>query len=206
MELAQAIENRISIRSFSAGSIPKETIREIIRRAGMAPSINNSQPWKFLVITRKELLRQMAVAVSDSLNKLPVKDTEDINRAFLSRIEWYSTFFEDAPAVIALLMKPYESQLEKGTGITHDEITRMRNHPDMQTAGAAIQNILLSAVDFGLGACWMSAPLVAQQELEKLLEVKDPWRLITFVAMGRPFGKPARKTRKTVDEILTFID
>jgi nitroreductase len=206
MELVQTIENRMSIRSYTSETVSREILREIVRRAGHAPSINNSQPWKFLVITRKDLLRKMAESVSESINELPVKDAEDLNKSVLSRVEWYSTFFEEAPVLIAMLMKPYESVLEQGTGITHDEITKMRNHPDMQTAGAAIQNILLSAVDFGLGACWMSAPLVAQAKLEALLEIKEPWKLITFVAMGHPFGKPARKSRKSVDEIIQFVE
>ena len=205
MELIQAIENRVSVRSFTAEAVNKETLREIIRRAGMAPSINNSQPWKFLVISNRELLTKMAVEVTESLCGLPAKGEDDPNSNVLSRVEWFSTFFEEAPVLIALLMKPYTSVAEQGTAVSHDEINRMRNYPDMQTAGAAVQNILLSAVDFGLGACWMSAPLVAQEKLESLLKVENPWRLITFVALGHPYGKPARKARKSVEEISEFI-
>ena len=205
MELIQAIENRVSVRSFTAEAVSKETLREIIRRAGMAPSINNSQPWKFLIISNKELLAKMAEGVTYSLSSLPAKGADDPNSNVLSRVEWFSTFFEEAPVLIALLMKPYISVAEQGTAISHEEINQMRNYPDMQTAGAAVQNILLSAVDFGLGACWMSAPLVAQEKLEGLLKVQDPWKLITFVALGHPYGKPARKTRKSVEEISEFI-
>lgn len=205
MELIQAIENRVSIRSFTAEEVSRETLREIIRRAGMAPSINNSQPWKFLVISNKGLLMKMAEEVTESLSGLPAKGEDDPNSNILSRVEWFSTFFEEAPVLIALLMKPYASVAEQGTAVSHEEINRMRNYPDMQTAGAAVQNILLSAVDFGLGACWMSAPLIAQEKLESLLKVEQPWRLVTFVALGHPFGKPARKARKSVEEISEFI-
>jgi nitroreductase len=205
MELVHAIENRVSVRSFTAEKIKTEDLKELVRRAGLAPSINNSQPWKFLAITNQDLLKKMAQAVSERIGSLPVKDKEDANRSFLSRIEWYSTFFEDAPAIIALLMKPYESVLEKGAELTHEEIDRMRNHPDMQTAGVAIQTILLSAVDLGYGACWMSAPLVARPDLEKLMKVQPPWSLVTFVAIGKPFGSPARKSKKALSEIFEII-
>lgn len=206
MELIHAIENRVSVRSFTAEPVSRKDLEELVRRAGLAPSINNSQPWKFVVITKRDLLKEMAAAVSRALGELPVKDKEDLNHAFLSRIEWYSTFFEDAPAVIALLMKPYISVLEKGADLTHEEIDNMRNRPDMQTAGAAIQNILLSAVDLGLGACWMSAPMIARPALESLLQVEEPYKLITFVAVGKTFGAPARKSKKTLGEIIRFID
>jgi len=204
MELVHAIETRVSVRSFTAEKIKSEDLKELVRRAGLAPSINNSQPWKFLVITNQKLLKKMAQAVSERIGNLPVKDKEDTNRSFLSRIEWYSTFFEDAPAIIVLLMKPYESVLEKGAELTHEEIDRMRN-PDMQTAGAAIQTMLLSAVDLGYGACWMSAPMVAKPALEKLMNVQLPWSLVTFVAIGKPFGSPARKSKKTLREIIEII-
>ncbi len=205
MELIQAIENRVSVRSYTAEAVSKETLREIIRRAGMAPSINNSQPWKFLVISNKELLAKMAAEVTESLSSLPAKEEDNPNSKLLTRVEWFSTFFEEAPVLIALLMKPYTSVAEQGMDLSHEEINRMRNYPDMQTAGATVQNILLSAVDFGLGACWMSAPLVAQEKLENLLKVEDPYKLITFVVLGHPNSKPARKTRKSVEEISEFI-
>lgn len=206
MELVHAIENRVSVRSFSVEKVKPDDLKEMVRRAGLAPSVNNAQPWKFVAITRRELLKSMAAAVSESIANLPVKNKEDVNQSFLSRIEWYSTFFEDAPAVIALLMKPYVSVLEKGADLTHDEIEQMRNHPDMQTAGAAVQNILLSAVDLGYGACWMSAPMVAKPALETLMNVKEPWSLITFIAIGKPFGSPARKSKKTLGEIFEVIE
>lgn len=206
MELIHTIENRASVRSFTDEKVKTEDLKEMVRRAGLAPSINNTQPWKFIVVTRKSLLIKLAAAVSERINSLPVKDKDDENRSFLSRIEWYSTFFESAPALIAMVMKPSESMLEKGTDLSHDEIDRMRNHPDMQTAGAAIQNILLSAVDLGYGACWMSAPMVAKTALEALLDIRSPWHLVTFVAVGKPFGSPSRKKKKPLDEIIELID
>ena len=102
-------------------------------------------------------------------------------------------------------MKSYESVIEKGTSISHDEINRLRNYPDVQSAGAAIQNILLTAVELNYGACWMSAPLIARERLEKLLNIKNPWYLMTFVAVGRPFNFPAPKNKRSVDEIFEWI-
>ena len=206
MELVQTIENRVSVRSFTDEMVKPEVLKEMVRRAALAPSINNSQPWKFLVITNRALLKSMAKAVSDTISSLPVKDKEDVNRSFLSRFEWYSTFFEDAPALIALIMKPSVSVMETGIELSHEEIEKMRNRPDLQTAGAAVQNILLSAVDLGYGACWMSAPMIAKPGLEKLLKIEAPWSLVTFVAIGKPFGAPAKKSKKILSEVIEFIE
>ncbi|HEX7412032.1 MAG TPA: nitroreductase family protein [Bacteroidales bacterium] len=205
MELKSAIERRTSVRSFTLEAVDVNDLKEMVRRAGLAPSVNNSQAWKFIAITNRKLLKEMAHNVSDALGELPSSDPDDPNRTTLSRVEWFSTFFENAPAVLVMLMKSYESVIEKGTSISHDEINRLRNYPDVQSAGAAIQNILLTAVELNYGACWMSAPLIARERLEKILNIKNPWYLMTFVAVGRPFNFPAPKNKRSVDEIFEWI-
>lgn len=173
--------------------------------AGLAPSVNNYQPWKFHVITNKDILLKMAIKVGDKIKQLPGNESiasENVK----SQVEWFATFFENAPAVIAMAMEDYETILEKGVELSHDEINKMRNFPDMQSAGAAIQNILLSAVDMGYGACWLSAPMIAKESLEEILNIKNPYHLIAFVAIGKPTRKLKPKSKKNLDEIFKLID
>ena len=177
----------------------------MVRRAGLAPSIDNSQAWRFIAITNHELLNHMAFAVSRSISELPVQDKDDANRSVLSRVEWFSTFFRDAPAVIAVAMHQYECALEKGAEVSHEDYSRMSNYPEIQSAGAAVQNILLTAVELGYGACWLSAPLIAKNELQKQMKLDFPWNLITMVAIGRPFNHPARASKKSIEEIFEVI-
>ena len=59
MDLKIAIESRRSIREFKDEPVDIGDIREIIRLAGMAPSINNYQPWKYYAVTNTDILRQM---------------------------------------------------------------------------------------------------------------------------------------------------
>jgi nitroreductase len=205
MELKQVIEKRQSIRSFTSEPVAMDDIKEMVRRAGLAPSLDNSQPWRFIAITNNKLLGRMASLVSKCINELPVNDNDDINHSVLSRVEWFSTFFRDAPAVIVLAMQHYAGMLEKGTAINPEEIARLRNHPDLQSAGAAVQNILLTAVEMGYGACWLSAPMIAKNELEKQLKLGESWHLITMVAIGRPFNHPVRTHKKAVEEIFEVI-
>ncbi|UCD05576.1 MAG: nitroreductase family protein, partial [candidate division WOR-3 bacterium] len=44
------IKNRRSIRKFRSDQIPKDHITKILEAASLAPTANNRQPWKFLVI------------------------------------------------------------------------------------------------------------------------------------------------------------
>ena len=109
MELKSAIERRTSVRSFTLEAVDVNDLKEMVRRAGLAPSVNNSQAWKFIAITNRKMLKEMAHNVSEALGELPSSDPDDPNRTTLSRVEWFSTFFENAPAVLVMLMKSYES-------------------------------------------------------------------------------------------------
>ena len=204
MELKAAIEQRRSVRKFTGDPVPQEDIKELVRLAGMAPSVNNSQPWEFIVITNRDLLNKMAEKVSEKISELPESGSR-VSRNIKSQVEYFSTFFREAPVLIGLALEEYESILERGVDMNHDEINTLRHHPDIQTAGAAIQTILLSAVDMGYGACWMSGPMIAKDELEGFLDIKPPYKLVTFVAIGKAQKDPVQKNKKPLDEIIRFI-
>jgi len=204
MELIDAIQGRASVRSFTSDAAKPEDLQEMVRRAGLAPSENNHQPWKFLAITNKELLENLAKSVTQKIREIPSIESK---YAYLvkSQMELSATFFKKAPSVIVLLMTPSETIWEKGINIPHDELKKMHNYPDLQSAGAAIQNILLTAVDLGYGACWMSSPLTAKKELETLLGINAPWELIAFVAVGKPAQNVSLSNKKSLDEIFELI-
>ena len=205
MELQQTIEKRASIRSFRDTEIPIEDLKHLVRMGGQAPSVNNYQPWKFYVITNREKLRQMAYKVQQRIEELPPNQSI-ASRNIKSQVEWFATFFEDAPAVIALSMEDYESVLEKGVTMSHQDINILRNYPDIQSAGAAIQNILLSAVDKGYGACWLSAPMMAKEDLEQIIGMPGSHHLMAFVAVGIPSKDIKPKGKKPLEEIFELID
>ncbi len=203
MELKQAIEKRASVRRFTDEQVEIEVLQELARRAGRAPSINNSQPWKFVAITNRELIKKMARIVHDRVNEIyPAqgRKAEHIK----STIDFFSTVFENAPAVFIVLSSSYKSLAEKlygEDGHVHEHINVQRNFPDVQSIGAAVQNILLSAADLGYGAVWLSGLLAAKTELEQLLDVNDPWSIATAVAVGKPDGVVTPTRRKDIDEI-----
>lgn len=205
MELKDAIEERTSIRSFSSEEVPLEHIKEMVRRAGLAPSVNNYQPWEFIAITNKEVLNKLANIISEKYHDFPFKKS-DVTANVKKQVEWYSTFFTGAPLLLVVILKEYESVLERGTDISHDDINKMRNYPDIQSTGACIQNLLLSAVDMGYGGCWLSGPMIARREIEDILGVKEPSTLLSFVAIGKPSKDFQPKSKEDLGEKMRIID
>lgn len=205
MEFKEAAEKRTSIRQFKTDDIPVEDLKELVRLGGTAPSVNNSQPWKFHVITNRDILQKMADVVAKKIGSLPENQSR-VSNHIKKQTEWFATFFKDAPALIAVTMSNYESVLEKGVALDHDKINEVRKHPDIQSAGAAVQNILLAAVDMGYGACWMSAPTMAANELDSMIRTEENFETFAFIAIGKPKQDKMPKAKKPVDEIFKLID
>ena len=157
------------------------------------------------MITNDEMKREMAYKVKQRIEELPANQSIASSN-IKSQVEWFATFFEDAPAVIAMAMEDYESVLEKGVQMSHQDINILRNYPDIQSAGAAIQNILLAAVDMGYGACWLSAPMMAKEDLEKIIGIEQPYHLMAFVAVGVPSKNINPRDKKPLDEIFELME
>jgi nitroreductase len=204
MDAIQVIETRASVREFSDETIPEAQIKEILRLAGLAPSINNYQPWKFLVIIKRETLHAMADTIVQKIIHMPEQQTR-LAKHIKNQAAWYATFFREAPILIGLAGKPYEDVFGRGVQINPEEMDKIRNYPDMQSAGACIQNLLLSAHAKGYGACWMSGPLIAKDELQNMLGITDPWSLITFVAFGEPKDTVSPKPKRNLGDEAVFI-
>ncbi len=203
MEFKDVILNRRSIRSFTSEEVNVNELKEIIRLSAYAPSINNSQPWEFIVIKNKHKLDEMAEAVNQEINSILKKDEDE---KVLKKVEWYSTFFKDAPAVIAVIETNYSSEIEKIVNLSKQEINQRRKHPDIQSIGAVIQNILLTAYDFGYGTCWLSAPTIAGEKLNDIIGIDKDKNILAFVAIGKAKTNPKAPERKDIDTIFKVIE
>jgi nitroreductase len=62
METLKAIFTRRSIRKYSGNLVTDEQLEVLLRAAMHAPSARNKQPWHFIVIKEKNLLKKIAEA------------------------------------------------------------------------------------------------------------------------------------------------
>jgi nitroreductase len=206
MELKEAIFTRRSIRKFTEEQISNAEINELIEAACWAPNASNQQMWHFVVVKKKEMMEAMAQAVIDRFDQISAQlgytHELDGNKA-------YALFFAQAPVTIAVLMRPVESKVTEALrklDYSPLEIQRLRGQSDLQSIGAALQNLLLLAHAKGYGACWMCAPLIASREIEKILGVEEPWQLKALVPLGKPAVRGGKSTRKALAEVLTILE
>jgi nitroreductase len=210
MEFRDVVEKRVSVRQFRKDPVPPADVHEMVRLASLAPSPNNQQPWRFIAVTRSSLLRDMAEAVRARVRAmLPGPGSDDARRA-AQRVEWFSTFFEEAPLVVAVARQPYTTVINVALAdspTSGADINAMRGHPDVQSVGAAVEHLLLAATEMGYGSCWLSGPLVAREALESLLGIEAPQQLAALVAVGMPaIVAAAGHDRKPLGELLLSIE
>ena len=60
METLKAILTRRSIRKYINKNIPEEYYEIMLKAAMHAPSARNRQPWHFIIITRRDILKRLA--------------------------------------------------------------------------------------------------------------------------------------------------
>lgn len=206
MDFVEAVKGRRSVRRFTGEPVSKEDIRGIVETATWAANASNKQMWRFLAITNQSVKEEMFRAISGAFGDLYEKAGTGEKAPGRTH---YATFFVDAPVAIAVLVEPYftkADQLLEQIGVPDAERAALRQYPNIQSLGAAIQVLCAAAYAKGYGTCWMTGPNLARKELEQILKVESPWGLLAIIAMGRPAETPAPRPRRPVDEVLTFID
>jgi hypothetical protein len=72
----------------------------------------------------------------------------------------------------------------------------------IQDASAAVEHILLLAVDYGLDTCWVGA--FNENEVSKILELPSYTKPVAIIPIGYSDEKIKSKSRTNIDEFIHF--
>ena len=187
MNTREAIAARRSIRRFKADPIPNDALQAILTAGTQAPSAKNRQPWQFVVV-QGEKRTEMVRAMREGIAKLKVGGM-DIGSA-----EGTAAVMEEAPVTV-FVYNPHG---------THPWLARSDEQVwldvvNIQSIGAAIQNMLLAALDLGIGSLWIGDVFYAYGELGTWLGEES--QMIAAVALGYPAESPDARPRQSVEKV-----
>jgi len=77
MSVTEALQRRISIRSFLPTPVPRATVAAILDRARWAPSGGNVQPWKVIAVAGAERDAVIALAQRAQAAGQPSEEGDD---------------------------------------------------------------------------------------------------------------------------------
>jgi len=174
--LTEIIQKRRSVRNFKDKSVDKNTITSIIEAAQSAPSACNAQPWRFVAVTDKTLLKEIV----------------DHGLGGVIPNKWASS----APVIII--------GCAKLNLLTHHIGKSVKGiHYHQIDLGIAMEHIVLRATEMGLGTCWIG--WFKEKNIKKLLHIPKDWKIISLLALGYPQEEGNFPTpRLKLDEILFF--
>jgi len=195
----EAIERRRSIRKYKPEPVKEEVLAELLEAARLAPSGCNAQPWRFKVVRDDETKRKLAQAAYDQpfIANAPVVLVccADI-RGYL---EGTVSGIEDLGRTGAV-----EGRV---AGIILQKAEMMKSLPVEQIApriafnvAIAVEHIVLRALDFGLGSCWIR--LLDEQAIKDIFGWDEYIHVVSLLPLGYPAEEPAPRKRRTLEEIL----
>lgn len=69
-------------------------------------------------------------------------------------------------------------------------------------ATIAMQNMVIAALTFGIGSCWIGA--CNEKKVKELLKIPDELKVVAVLTFGYPAEQPKQRKKKSFDEMFSF--
>ncbi len=195
----EAIERRRSIRKFKSDSIPDEYITELLNAARLAPSGCNAQPWRFKIVKDQETRDKLAGAAYNQsfIAEAPVvvvccADISGYINGTVSAIQDLGKIGAVDDGIVRILLK----RADQMKTMTIDQIG-----PQIAfNVAIAIEHIVLRALDFDLGSCWVR--LIDRQKVKDIFGWNDDMYVVALLPIGYPAEFPKERKRLELKDII----
>lgn len=154
-------------------------------------SIRKYKPDKILESDLKKILECARLAPS-AKNLQPYKFIIVDDKGTISRLVVAcknQTFIGQAPLVIVACANPSEA---------YNTLGGCWNSAYLDTA-IAMEHMVLAATGLGLGTCWIGA--FSEDDVKKVLDVPDDWKVVALATLGVSDEKPAARPKKPAGEL-----
>jgi len=172
--LAELIEWRRDVRRFNPRPVDPDLIDRLLDLAQLAPSVGNSQPWRWISVesarARQAIRASFSVCNADALASLAGERAELYARLKLQGLNV-------APLQFAVFC---DRATEQGLGLGR---RTMPQTLDYSVVGM-ITTFWLAARAEGLGVGWVS--ILDPLKVSEVLDVPADWGLIAYLCVGWP--------------------
>jgi len=171
------VRERRSIRHFLDKPVPREIIESCLEAARLAPSAENVQPWRFLVLDEPERVRAFG------------------ERAF-SGIYRFTRWALKAPVMVVMFAKLDFLANKVGKHLQGTQYYLL----DVGIAGT---HLMMRACEQGLGGCWIG--WFNAKKAAAALELPGKYRVVCCMALGYyDEPKKRRKKKRELDKTAWF--
>lgn len=177
MSFLQLVQSRRSVRRFLDKPVDRTLILQCVEAARLAPSAENVQPWRFLILDDPQVRQKFC----------------DENFTGLYRV---SKWAAKAPVLVALLAE--KDLLANRIG---KQVTGI--HYYLIDMGIGGEHFVLQAAELGLGTCWIG--WFDPDKAKKSLNLPKKYQPVALLALGYPADGAVRPLkRKAQADICRF--
>ena len=165
---------RRDVRRFRAEYLDDQTVDDLLALAALAPSVGNSQPWRFVKV-KTPLLRAEVRSNFERCNRRALESYEGERAKLYASLKLAG--LEIAPAQIAVFVD--ESPAE-GHGLGQATMPETLAYSTVM----AISAFWLAARARGIGVGWVS--ILDPAAVARTLAIPSTWRFIAYLCVGWP--------------------
>lgn len=213
-EILEACQFRHACKEFDVNRIiPQEDIEFILETARLSPSSFGFEPWHFIVVQDKNLREQLKENAWGATKKLDTASHYVIGLTMKSRLtKWDSAYILDFMKNVQKL----PDEVVKGKGKFYEDFQKTdfdlsddRKLFDWASKQSyiALGNMMTAAAMIGIDSCPIEGFNQATTDVilrEKLGVDTEQFGISYMVAFGYRVVEPKEKTRRTLDEIVTW--
>jgi nitroreductase len=176
MTVYEAILKRRSIRRFKNKAVPYEALQKCVDAGRLAPSGRNQQVCEYIVINDARVLPGIFENIGGSAKMPPEKGGP-------------SPAQTPKAYTLVLANKTLEGDANRRRITLYD-------------VGMAAENIILTALEQGIGAC--PVLMFNEKDLKLILEIPDEYDIVLVIAMGYPDESPVADI--AADSVNIWVD
>ena len=186
--IIDVIKSRRSIRKYLDKPIPKEIIGKLIETAKWAPTGMNEQPWGFIVVQDKALIKELSNRSIPYINKMIEENPKFARYKKRMTMKDFSIFYH-APCVIIIL-------------------GRIDAFAYQNDCSMAAQNLMLAAASMNIGSCWVGMMNVLNKDewFREKFKIPDNYTAVAPIALGYFENKDIPVIERKIPEVLNFFE
>ncbi len=165
---------RRDVRHFETRPLDAGLIDTLLDRASAAPSVGNSQPWRFVRVISPER-RTAIVAHVEAENFRASERYHDATRTAYEALKLHG--LREAPEHVAVFCDP---DPEEGKGLGRQTMPETLAYSTV----CAVHTLWLAARAHGVGIGWVS--ILDPAVLTEILNVPAQWTFIGYLCLGYP--------------------
>jgi nitroreductase len=182
----ELLKTRRSIREFQDREVSLDLVQEIIKDTCMAPSSGNGQPWKFIIVNNRAMIRKLSDESKKNFVAMIEKDPSSPLKKYEAglRSKEFNVFY-NAPCLVYI--------------VGDKEVRSL-----WVDCSLAAGYFMFSAAARGLGTCWVNlGSEIGDPGIRREIGLPDSCRIAVPMILGYPKSIPSPPERKA--EILKIV-